>query len=305
MKIFVTSPNENWVLDRFKKEWIDHTRQYFTNNINEADALWFLDGYSWQAIPQQFLAGKKVIATVHHVVPEKFSASDFLVRDQIIDYYHVPCEKTKKQIEEYTDKPILVLPFWVNDKIWIDMQKSSKQLRKKYNLPQEKYLVGSFQRDTEGHDLKSPKLEKGPDLLCDFIEKNDWPSRDVEVVLSGWRRQYVISRLEAAKIKYHFYEMCDFKTLNELYNCLDLYVVSSRYEGGPQAIMECAITKTPIISTNVGLASRILAPESIASDNNLTFATPNTEHAYNNVIKYIMKDHIIKFRKLFERIINE
>ena len=141
--------------------------------------------------------------------------------------------------------------------------------------------------------------------MCNFIEKNDWSSRDVEVVLSGWRRQYVISRLEAANIKYHFYEMCDFKTLNELYNCLDLYVVSSRYEGGPQAIVECAITKTPIISTNVGLASRILAPESIASNNNLTFATPNIEHAHNNVIKYIMKDHIIRFKKLFERIINE
>ena len=305
MKIFVTSPNENWVLDRFKKEWVEHTRQCFTNNISEADVLWFLDGYSWRSIPQQLLSGKKVVATVHHVVPEKFSASDFLVRDQIIDYYHVPCEKTKKQIKAYTDKPILVLPFWVNDKIWIDMRKSSKELREKYNLPQEKYLVGSFQRDTEGHDLKSPKLEKGPDLLCNFIEKNDWSSRDVEVVLSGWRRQYVISRLEAANIKYHFYEMCDFKTLNELYNCLDLYVVSSRYEGGPQAIVECAITKTPIISTNVGLASRILAPESIASNNNLTFATPNIEHAHNNVIKYIMKDHIIRFKKLFERIINE
>ena len=27
-------------------------------------------------------------------------------------------------------------------------------------------------------------------------------------------------------------------------------------EGGPQAITECGITKTPIISTNVGMASK-------------------------------------------------
>ena len=34
--------------------------------------------------------------------------------------------------------------------------------------------------------------------------------------------------------------------LNELYNILDLYLVTSRIEGGPQAIMEASITRTPI-----------------------------------------------------------
>ena len=29
---------------------------------------------------------------------------------------------------------------------------------------------------------------------------------------------------------------------------LDMYIVSSRLEGGPQAILESALTKTPIIS---------------------------------------------------------
>ena len=51
--------------------------------------------------------------------------------------------------------------------------------------------------------------------------------------------------------------------INELYNILNLYIVSSRIEGGPQAILECAITKTPIISTDVGLASEVLHETSI------------------------------------------
>ena len=55
--------------------------------------------------------------------------------------------------------------------------------------------------------------------------------------------------------------MC--QELNELYNCLDLYIVSSRYEGGPQAILECAASKTPILSTKVGVAPEVLHPESI------------------------------------------
>ena len=32
-----------------------------------------------------------------------------------------------------------------------------------------KFIIGSFQRDTLGSDLISPKLEKGPDILADKL----------------------------------------------------------------------------------------------------------------------------------------
>ena len=38
--------------------------------------------------------------------------------------------------------------------------------------------------------------------------------------------------------------MLTVEQINELYNILDLYIVASRVEGGPQAILECGITKT-------------------------------------------------------------
>ena len=72
---------------------------------------------------------------------------------------------------------------------------------------------------------------------------------NLKVLLAGKRRQYVINELERHGIPYAYFKMASIKDLNELYNILDLYVVSSRLEGGPQAISECAITKTPIIST--------------------------------------------------------
>ena len=62
--------------------------------------------------------------------------------------------------------------------------------------------------------------------------------------------------------------MVDFETLNKLYNTLDLYLVTSRYEGGPQAILECLVTKTPILSTRVGIASEILNEKSIFNMDN-------------------------------------
>ena len=76
--------------------------------------------------------------------------------------------------------------------------------------------------------------------------------------------------------------MPPFNELNELYNCLDLYIVSSRYEGGPQAIFECALTKTPIISTNVGVAPEVLSPNSIYDMSNFDSAKPDIEYAFSN-----------------------
>ena len=94
--------------------------------------------------------------------------------------------------------------------------------------------------------------------------------------------------------------MVSFETLNELYNCLDLYVVSSRVEGGPQAILECSITKTPIISTDVGVSSEILSSKSIFNMENFKDKVPDTEYAYTNSLKYTIPNGMNAFREFFQ-----
>ena len=126
--------------------------------------------------------------------------------------------------------------------------------------------------------------------------------KNVHVVLTGRKRNYIINELEKENIKFSYFEMADFSTINELYNCLNLYVVSSRYEGGPQAILECGVTKTPIISTDVGVASEILAPESIFTMENFKNAEPNVEFAYLNSMKYEMNNTFQLFHEMFERL---
>ena len=122
------------------------------------------------------------------------------------------------------------------------------------------------------------------------------------MLLTGYRRQYVINRLEEENIQFKYIEMVDFENLNELYNCLDLYIVSSRIEGGPQAILECGITKTPIISTDVGVAGEILASESIFNMENYEEAKPNTGVALRNSIKYSTENGMSKYVEMFEKV---
>jgi glycosyltransferase involved in cell wall biosynthesis len=293
MKLYLNNPSDDWICSRLYQEWYDYNPQISTKDPSIADIIWVISGWQWRDIDYNILKNKKVVLTVHHIVPNKFDLNEFKTRDTIVDKYHVPCEHTKQQILPYTDKPIFVSPFWGNNKLWYPLKQP--ECRKELQLPN-KMLIGSFQRDTEGSNLRSPKLEKGPDVFCNIVEQ--WnQENDLEVVLAGWRRQYIINRLDKAGIKYHYFELPDMSTLNKLYNSLDLYLVASRYEGGPQAVVECALSKTPIISTNVGLAPEILSPESII-DNNTT-PQPNVEYAYNRAIEYNIPKGFKSFIKTF------
>lgn len=302
MKIFILAPKENWILDRLAHEYyINHIDQ-IVSSPDEADVIWLLSDWCWDQIPKKILKQKKVLTTIQHIVPSKFNLQakrDFFVRDDYTDLYHVPCKITKEQIEDLTDKPIIVAPHWVNQHLWYpDPNIDTDELRNKYDIPNNSFIIGSFQRDTEGSDLKTPKLEKGPDIFCDAVEQYQMKYGDVFVVLAGWRRQYVMKRLSSAGIKFKYIELPEYSVLKELYHCLDLYIVGSRYEGGPMSIVECAAMNVPIISRNVGLAQTILHNDSIGDD--LVNLTPNVAHAAKKVSNYYMPRGFKKFEEMFK-----
>jgi len=119
--------------------------------------------------------------------------------------------------------------------------------------------------------------------------------------LAGYRRHYVIQELKKNNIPYVYHELCSDVMLNYLYNCLDLYIVSSRVEGGPRAINECGLTRTPLITTDVGIAKLMCHSDSIFDMNNIeesvVKAKPNTEYLYEKVQKYTIKNYMKQFNK--------
>lgn len=55
----------------------------------------------------------------------------------------------------------------------------------------------------------------------------------------------------------------DRATLNRLYNAADLYLIPSRWEGGPQSAMEAAACRCKILSVPIGVSRDILEPKSL------------------------------------------
>ena len=284
MKIYLNKLNESWVVDRFRLDWYTNNSSISTEKINESNIIWIVSPWTWRKISSKQLRNKMVVCSIYHIDFDSFDdkeKKDFYKRDKFVDVYHVISSITKQQLELLTNKEIISIPFWVDDNLWFEHQNKNK-LRDKYGLKENDFLIGSFQRDTEGSDLISPKLIKGPDIFLAIAKKMHEKNKNLKVILTGKRRQYLINNFEKYEIPFKYFEMINSGSLNELYNILDLYIVSSRVEGGPQAIMECAVSKVPIVSTNVGIAPEILSSKSLYTNEKDFFdAKADIVYAYN------------------------
>jgi glycosyltransferase involved in cell wall biosynthesis len=300
MNVFLSDLNESWVVDRFREDWYSHNADISTNDIRNSDIIWIISPWVWKKLSKKMLSKKVVICSIYHIDFKSFDEKDFYKRDQYVDLYHVISEHTREQLEKLTIKKIISIPFWVNSEIFKKLN-NTDLIRKKFGFEEDEYLIGSFQRDSEGKDTSLPKLIKGPDIFFKIVRNLHVENRKIRVVLTGKRRDYLITRLKEAGIPYKYFEMASLTEINELYNILNIYIVSSRIEGGPQSIVECAISETPIVSTNVGIAPEILNKTSIY-ENTESFksAKPDIKFAFNKASKLAIPTGMQKFRDMFE-----
>jgi len=298
MKILCISSREGWVDDRIANEFKKYSQHEVSFNDSTADIVWLMAPWVWQSIPKELLLNKKVVCTIHHQVPEKFDEQNFKNRDKCVDRYHVPCVKTKDFIQKFTNKPIKVIGYWYNQDTWKALDKDLLREKYKEHFSPQDFVIGSFQRDSEGANPNNPKLEKGPDLFFDYVSSFN---RDtVHILLAGWRRTYLINRLKKANIPYTYFELAGTEKLNELYSVCDLYAVMSRQEGGPQALFEAPACGTPIISTDVGMAREVLPEQCIVNAKDSAAPTQTSlKQTQDKMKKFEIKNHIKNYDNFF------
>jgi glycosyltransferase involved in cell wall biosynthesis len=127
--------------------------------------------------------------------------------------------------------------------------------REELGIPTSAFVVGSFQKDGIGWgEGLEPKLIKGPDVFVSTMKllKKDIP--ELFVLLSGPARGYVKKGMEDAQIPYKHIYVKSYPDIAQLFQALDLYVVASRQEGGPKAILESMASGVPLVTTRVGQA---------------------------------------------------
>jgi glycosyltransferase involved in cell wall biosynthesis len=132
---------------------------------------------------------------------------------------------------------------------------SKKTAHTKFGVPESAVVIGSFQKDGSGWgDGNEPKLIKGPDVFLSAIKilKDKIPG--LFVFLTGPSRGYVINGLRELRIPFKHILFKNYTDVNDAYQALDLYVIASRQEGGPKAVLESMATGVPLVTTRVGQA---------------------------------------------------
>ncbi len=133
------------------------------------------------------------------------------------------------------------------------------EARQALELPATAFVAGSFQKDGVGfEDGLEPKLVKGPDTLVSALARLRDEVPELHVLLTGPARGYVRAELERLAIPYRHVLARTRTELGRAYHALDVYIVSSRQEGGPKAVLESMATGVPLVSTRVGQAQELV-----------------------------------------------
>lgn len=246
-------------------------------SIQEAEIIHAVNWASLVQYNPEFLNGKYVIAHIPHDIRNMLSQKTFCDIAPLVNKFIVP---SRRAIEMLVASGLTgeLVPYALDTDVFYHIEKNDsrvEQIKKNYNIPDNKYLIGSFQRDTEGKDLKTPKYIKGPDIFFNIVKTLYKYNKNIHIIIAGPRRFWLREQLDREGIPYTFIGI-DIKgrddlkkntltqdVINILYNLIDLYIVSSRMEGGPKAILEASAARCKIISAKVGHAEDILSKDSI------------------------------------------
>jgi glycosyltransferase involved in cell wall biosynthesis len=309
-KIYIISDeilidNQKWICDRLKDQFIEYFPENTTNIPEEADYIWYIAPWNYKYIPNgydeqkwfELLKKKKVVATIHHIDKDYLNAGKYNRQFKFIKKYvsliHSICPKTTRDIEKLGEFeiPIITKYLWAREPQFYYIHQKT-ELKKKYGISDKSFIIGNFQNDKNS---KSPEIFLK--IMIDMIENG----KEIEVILCGRNREFLIENFKKLGVKYHYFNMVPIENINELYNCLDLYIISSKYEGGPRSIIECALTRTPVISTKVGIALEFMDENSLFDlDNWDTYrnARPNLDILDKNIAFLENDEYINEFKNL-------
>lgn len=134
-----------------------------------------------------------------------------------------------------------------------------KKIRNDLGLPSDAVVVGSFQKDGVGWgEGMEAKPVKGPDVFLETVSIMAGRHPRLFVLLTGPSRGYVKAGLDKIGVPYIHHMLDNYRDIVRYYQALDLYIIASRCEGGPKALLESWACGVPLVSTRVGMCADLM-----------------------------------------------
>ncbi len=240
---------------------------YLRNQI-----IHFINRYSYLYGPFEDLhPSNRVLLTWYHGDPSDPNPAmrelfDILPKAiPYLDKVITSCTKSRDTLIECGVSPsqVKIIPIGIDLSVFMPTDEVGKKTaRSSLGIPLDAICIGSFQKDGQGWgEGMEPKAIKGPDVFLEAVQKIALKHNNVFVLLTGPTRGYMKAGLEKIQVPYVHHMVDDYRNMPHCYHALDFYIISSRDEGGPKALLECWATGIPVISTKVGMAIDIVQDE--------------------------------------------
>jgi glycosyltransferase involved in cell wall biosynthesis len=222
--------------------------------------------YMWEIWRDLIPKSSKVVVNFFHGKPEDGDdvarhILDFVENSKRIDKIVVSNSITYNRLLSWgIEKDRITRIFiGVDRSLFKPENKKSKELVREFiGFKTSDFVIGSFQKDGIGwSDGLDPKLIKGPDILVKSLFEVS-KSREIKVLLVGPSRGYVTKKLTEFGIDFKHLQVNNYEEMPQLYNALDLYLITSREEGGPKGLIEALASSIPVVSTPVGMSVDLL-----------------------------------------------
>ena len=186
----------------------------------------------------------------------KRSLNTLKALEKYFSIVNVPCSLEKRLLIEQGINPvkIRIIPEGIEPLFRPSNQEEKSLNRHRLGIPKGAFCIGFFQKDGIGWgEGDEPKLEKGPDIFVETISRLSKEYPDIFVVLTGPSRGYVKKRLSAAGVPFIHNYLSDYREILKYFSILDLYLITSRTEGGPKTLLEAFSCGVPVVSSRVGM----------------------------------------------------
>lgn len=296
--------------------------------ISEADVIHTVWEHPLLHLETKELEGKRIICHVCNDLMRTFEQPN-MVRASRIGLWVAQSHQAKRDLEKIGYCQFYI-PYSIDNEIITEKcpkGHSVQSIKREFNIPEQSFIISNFMRDSLGSDLRQPKEQKGAELFFEIVQRLFRKGLPIHVLIAGPRRHWLRNKFIQNHIPYTFIgkeidsddnslNILPLEKINLLYHVSDLHLITSRWEGGPRSVLEAALTRTPVVSTPVGMVPDILEANCLFSavdegaaiiENHLNSGILDCTldiHLDRIYANHLPETNVSLFRKLYENINN-
>jgi glycosyltransferase involved in cell wall biosynthesis len=158
----------------------------------------------------------------------------------------------KEYLEERTlgKVPVTIVPHGVDTEFF----RRRRVSRRRFGIPADRFVLGFV--GNKGSDFDRGR--KGTDVFLDVARKAAGRIPHLHVVLGGPGWATELMELKAQGVSASATGYIRKSDLPALYSALDVYLLTSRVEGGPCTVFEAMACETAVVSTRVGAVPELI-----------------------------------------------